>query len=615
MFTIPNLVKAHRRRAAWFTMLVCLAGLALVPGLRAFKVGFNGERSIHENITGNAILAVAPNADAVFANNVKSGVFNTDFSHQVEAPFHFDKSTTNPNTPGFGGFDAGLSTLHDMLAMARNEAQVCDSAGLSCAVNPLFLQPLHARFDDLINDLADTYKSLSTNTGCLEELACPSGDFGTDEASLIAESLPVFLENDLLGSDFPDPDQVTAHNLIGPISLQVPNFADNVAGIKTQLDALLGSHCRPRWAGGMCFETLELMAPGDPEFPSLAAHLRILQYEYQAYFAWQHLGHAFHTTQDFFAHSNYVELAAGRKGPQCDPNFSTLCDAPLDTNSGRWDAIRLPSDGAGWVPSLASFRSIFSAPSLQATLNGLPSIFGDNNNFSHLQTGWFPCASDIPGFGIASDHGFSYCHTATTPSPGLNKDKEYDPSGSELNHKNFDWAVTSAQRMSVVLFEAFISDLLGPATGGYVSINTADAASRRNGEMAWLSPHLNVTGALSSGLNLGNLKTGTSGIQLQQAPALAATVSSNAPSASPITDTVTVTSNGVPVAGATVSSGNSTYVTNASGVVVITHTACFAGTPVAKVGGTTVPARMPVPCNLQATASMTGYQSFSFSLP
>lgn len=96
---------------------------------------------------------------------------------------------------------------------------------------------------------------------------------------------------------------------------------------------------------------------------------------------------------------------------------------------------------------------------------------------------------------------------------------------------------------------------------------------------------------------------------------LSATVSSTVASGS-VTDAITVTSGGAPVAGVTVSSGNSTspFVTNGSGVVVITHGECFTG-PVAKVGDPTAPRRTPVPCKFAETASKAGYQTISFILP
>jgi hypothetical protein len=96
---------------------------------------------------------------------------------------------------------------------------------------------------------------------------------------------------------------------------------------------------------------------------------------------------------------------------------------------------------------------------------------------------------------------------------------------------------------------------------------------------------------------------------------MSATVSTTGPK-SPVIDTITVTSGGAPLAGVTVTSGNSTFVTNASGVVVMTHTGCVRWNgPIPKVGDTKISPSTPVPCNWTATASKAGYQTFSFSLP
>lgn len=143
------------------------------------------------------------------------------------------------------------------------------------------------------------------------------------------------------------------------------------------------------------------------------------------------------------------------------------------------------------------------------------------------------------------------------------------------------------------------------------------------------APAIGETGAsVQNSTIAGGLHAGMTG-QVQQArlPALAAAVSSNAPSTSPITDTVTVTTKvtvpgkggqheiNLPVAGATVALSNSTFVTNANGIAVITHSPCLAGSQVAKVGGTTVPKRVPVPCGWTATVSKAGYESGTITLP
>lgn len=636
--------KIHWSRAILTGIFSALVLAGMAPILHAFKIGFLGEPPIHENLTSAAIGAVMPNADPLFVMDVQSGVFNTDLSHQPIAAFHFDKSTTAGQCPQLGldvpscGFDNGFNAIYGTdpaapgsLTLALSEATICDSTTGACGLNPLFLHPLHASFTDLAEDIIGTYNSLFWNGDCWSVPACPTDDFGTSVVWMQTEMLPMFIDTD------PDPDEVTAFTFLGT-SINVPNFAEDLATAKSNLDALLGPHCG--WDGS-CFDTLEQMTSDGTDFQNLANHLRVLQYEYQAYYAWQHLGHAFHTTQDFFAHSNYVELASGRKGPQCDPSsylYTSLCDFPLDVSNGPYTAIRLPSDGSGWIGSIANFRSIFGKQALQDFLNktgGFPSIFGDDN-FNHLQTGFFPCAGDVPlggasvgGEGTGYDNGFYYCHTATgsiaPPAPGsagMNKDKEYAV-GSELNHKNFPWALASAQRMSIIMFEAFVSDLLGPSTGNYVSANSAITASQRSGEMAWLT---NSSGPSRIGPNLTvvgnvNLLHSTSGIlsgpqQLQAGlPTLAATVSTSGPSSSPVTDVVTVTNAGKGIPGATVAVGNSTFTTNSNGQVVITHAPCFRAGQVGQVGGTTVPLRVPVPCGWAATASKPGYQPFSFTVP
>lgn len=125
-----------------------------------------------------------------------------------------------------------------------------------------------------------------------------------------------------------------------------------------------------------------------------------------------------------------------------------------------------------------------------------------------------------------------------------------------------------------------------------------------------------VVSVVPNNTTAAKLNAGVTPQQLHvQLPALTAAVSTNGPANSPVTDVATVTSSGAPVAGANVTVGRTTVVTNASGQAVFSHAACYAGSQVAKVGATTAPARMPVPCGWTATASKAGYQSFSFTLP
>lgn len=475
MFAVTDLsgsaLSGVKRALATAVLLLC----APLPS-SAFKIGFPPSTPPnHEAITAEAILDTMPSADPKMVQNIKSGNYNTDLAHFFDSRFHFDNSmarTVNIGGSSNGGFEAGFALLHGdgvnpgTLQQAVTEATVCDSNN-NCTVNPLFLHPLYTTYRDLVEDIAGTYLNLSTNVGCLEEPACPTDDFIGGFAYAEAQMAPT-----LVAGDYPDPDDVS---WLSP-SL-VPNFSDQVAGIKQNLDGMLGQHCRPIWSfSSMCFATLELMAPTDNDFQLLASHLRILQYEYQAYFAWQHLGHAFHTTQDFFAHSNYVELASCRKGPPCDPaalQSANVCGTPLSAPPViPPGAIPLPTD-RNWSTSLAQFRATFNLNALKQTLDQRPPLFGGDANSNHLQTGAFPCP---PGQGVA---GFPYCHDAWPvaggpPMPGMNKDLTPQDAGvlAEPNHQNFPWARTTAVRMSADLFGAFMLSL--PSPGSFVNVNFGD---------------------------------------------------------------------------------------------------------------------------------------------
>ena len=495
MRRFPGLPSRKRRLvAASLLAALLVAGLTLAPRTKAFKVGIVGWPPVHEDITNEAIASVMPTRDPLMVQNIQSGVFNTDLSHQIENAYHFDNSNANSDNHGF---DNGFATLHAMLGLAATEAKTCDVAG-NCTINPLFLNPQHYSYRDLIEDISGTYLQIAFSSSCWWEPACPSDSLVASSISTETEVIPALLDGD------PDPDQVVAYQFSDSnIAIAVPNLAQIVADAKSKLDAALGPHCRPDWANavgqGACFNRLEDMAPDDNGFQLLVGHLRILQYEYQAFYAWQHLGHAFHTTQDFFAHSNYVELSSGHMGPPCDPtshDASTVCDAALNTSvaTGKiptkvpYRAIPLPIDSNyPWPWTLTEFGNAFNTASMKKMLdsNSSHQLFSDANSL-HLQTGFFPCKSDIgPAAGEAPfDDGFSYCHTPTGGggSPGMNKDQQFD-TGDQLNHQNHEWAVFAATRMSVALFGAFLSTL--PNGQQLINTNMAMASVKPVDSISW----------------------------------------------------------------------------------------------------------------------------------
>jgi hypothetical protein len=239
---------------------------------------------IHEEITERAIGQVTPSANPRMIQNIKIGNQNTDFTHQFDAQYHFDSSTV-----GNGGFRVGFNRIQEDLREAAEAARN----------NPLFFNPIHVRFRDIVEDVVATFLALSQNEKCnLEESACPARTLAAEAMAIQAEGV-AFIEN-----PNPDPDRT---------------FASLIGEVNAKVNSALGRHCRAGnvFSGSRCFDQLEDMIKDNRDFQDKAKYLRTLQREIQAYKAWQHLGHAFHTTQDFFAHSNYVELMSGLHGPHC----------------------------------------------------------------------------------------------------------------------------------------------------------------------------------------------------------------------------------------------------------------------------------------------------------
>jgi len=433
----------------WAVIFFCLLG-GVATQVHAFKVGVLNWPPVHESMSNWVMVqVVGTQTTAIFRDQVMSGVFNTDFSHQTEPPFHFDNSTMSNS-----GFDNGFNNLHSMLAQAKSDALLCDP---QCRINPMFLSPWHSTFRDIAEDIVSTYLQLTTNGACLEEWACPTTDFAGDAAEIQIEVLPALLDTD------PDPDPLVAATFNNNSSLVVVNLAEVISNVKGELDGALGSHCRQLPWDHTCFNRLEDMLTDDGSFQALAQHLRQLQQELQAYYAWQHLGHALHSTQDFFAHSDFVEIDSCKHGPVC--SFSSpFCDTAIPENQIPASALPLPTDSG--IGNLQEFQSQFNKASVRNTLDHRPKVFPDANS-SHLQTGFFdlddivnPCHGGPP----RTSDNFQYCHypnaSSNPPTAGLNKD-ESSGNGTEPNFANFDFAVASATRASVVLLASFFNDLPG----------------------------------------------------------------------------------------------------------------------------------------------------------
>ncbi|HEY2675792.1 MAG TPA: HET-C-related protein [Steroidobacteraceae bacterium] len=485
---------------AAFVLAVC--GV-LPTALHAFKVrALPSWPANHENITASAIASVMAAPDPLLIRNIQQGVINTDLTHFNENEYHFDNSTV-----ANGGFANGFDVLAGMALRAHAEAMLCDGAHPCGVLNPLFVHPQHSNYRELVEAIVGAYLDISVTNGCLGEPACWNENLEGRAVYLQTSLIPALVDID------PDPDVTTVLSN-GVSTNSLPNIAPSVIRAKSDLDAVLGNKiCRPWPDQRLCFEGIGVMAPTDNLFHLLVGQLQVLQLEYQAYFAWQHLGHAMHTTEDFFAHSNYVELASCRKGPPCAANSinAASCGVALDGGPNSWSSLPLPVDGKPLQDLVQFFLPNFDLPAVSATLNSQRAIFPDGNA-PHLQTGNFPClsATDPP------NPEFQFCHTAggdnpvspnvgAAPTPaGLNKDQAFPtPTDNELNHQNFDWARVTATRTATALFASFLDSFPdGPALFSANPLAAAAPLGTRPScgiAVSVAPPRLTVVGVPSSG--------------------------------------------------------------------------------------------------------------------
>ena len=419
LFVIAFTMLAGRHAGAFS---ISAAGV-LTRGSMPIPYGFAD--GVHERITDAAIFLVTPNAPNLLALEIEHGNEYTDVNHIDTPRFHFDISAATLGVPSVtnGGFEAGF----DLLRLELNTA--LDAARAS---NGRFTHPIHVYFRDIVTDLIMTAGALATNGDCLTEAACPTAAL-TSVAWAAEGALPVLLPN-----PSPDPDRTAL-----------------VGAFINALDALVGRHCRPGGLlGKRCFARLEDQS-NDKTFRDEAAYLRTLLDEIRAYVGWQALGHAFHLVQDFFAHSNYVELAAGKAGPPCPDQMPATSSASCDSAViavGTW--LPAPTEDILDI-NVESFLKGISLPRIV-------DILSRSGATQRLETG-YALLSDLEHCPVLGDGpptaGMNYCHAGNSLAIGLNKDEPFRKSGDPVSHKNFEAARDVATRVSARLWEAFIRTL------------------------------------------------------------------------------------------------------------------------------------------------------------
>jgi hypothetical protein len=380
--------------------------------------------AVHEAITRKALHNVMEDLPHRFIEHIVRGNQNADGpTHKFDNVYHVNSANT------------GNGAFRDSFRLIRH---LIDDAVADARDNGRFLAPRHDTLQGTVDDIADTLFSLGLNLGCnvVGESACP-------QAQLLAKAAEVRVHSVRL--------------LLNPMADPHGAEKDTLSNLRTDLRTLLDPphdqrYCRP--LSSHCFDHLDRLLTGNDDFQTDVRHLRRLEAELRAYSAWQNLGHALHTAQDFFAHSNFVELVNGRKGPPCGTRHDpALCDRALDGDPRRTD------------PQLKPFLDLLR-PGFPLNLETLQTVLGPS--FPKLQTGLVQFSPGLTVAGIfcvdTLPAGFHYCHWPHKQTPGLNKDdaehQEQEP--AKANHA---YARQVAVFASEVLLEDFLrrAEFLPPA--------------------------------------------------------------------------------------------------------------------------------------------------------
>ena len=392
---------------------------------------------VHEPITRAAILRGMPNAPKNLETLMWAGVENVDVTHHFDSEYHFDS--------------ASVASFPERFTKAFKTVDRHFEAALGYAnENPEFFKPTYGSYRQLVAAVPGALLAVAGHERC--------GGCATVRLRLRAAEVGAALVY-LAPNRNPDP-----HAAENPDSVFGPFNPLKSCGL-----------CGAGWGINLGYrlnfnEVEAAILLGVRESEALNAsdpvrkRVERLRDALEAYRAFQELGHAFHATQDFFAHTNYVELMAGVAVespipagtqvpvPQSRTGFSlkglkTLMGAERFTKleSGAANAIWL-GEGDYCLGSLYNpkTRIAFNLPTL--TLPGVGKVGGE---FAVVPGGKNP----------RPPKGLNYCHYHTTGAPGLNKD---EPGKAEPSHANHAVAVQAATDMTAVLWKSFLNTVKRP---------------------------------------------------------------------------------------------------------------------------------------------------------
>lgn len=407
---------------------------------------------IHEEITREAITNVTPAASPWLIANLQRGAENPDIIHQFDSESHFDNCSVFLNA----GFSNGFATMNQRLAAARTNAMD----------NPEFLSPHYTNFLDLSADVAAELAALAVDPACLLQPACPTAQSAAD-ALVIGSLLPALAIN-------PNPDPHRATNprslfyypsgsgLNGYLGAIQEDYLDVIGIVTDAVNSALGNHFDPSC---LCERDLAtVMGAGN----SHVIKLQQLRNALRAYQAYQNLGHAMHAAQDFFAHSDYVEMMAGVTVGQAIPPGTVI---PVPTDFSQFNLAGLQTlMGATRFNQLESgdvFTIWLGEGDYSLGDTGILNVFNPDTAFQIDGLDLFGIqipAVVVPAAGQNPNPfpGFNHGHYLSSTALGLNKDCAFNPAAipaDEPSHKNYLPARTAAVQVSALVWKAFLQSI------------------------------------------------------------------------------------------------------------------------------------------------------------
>lgn len=401
---------------------------------------------VHEQITKRAILAGMPKATDRLIAQIQAGVVNVDVLHHFDAEYHFDSASVSSPVPEHRrAFEKAFATVHSHLKGARPLADR----------NPEFFAPSHHSYRAIVASLASALARLSTTGACA---SCSRAGLAASAAAVSA-TLPHFAINKV-----PDPHQPT-----NPASMFAPNLPTARCGLCGLLaPANLVSVTFQRAVRKAAAYALA-QSRGLPVDHPLRTEIARIDDAFDAYRAFQAIGHAFHATQDFFAHTNYVELLAGIPVEQPIP-ASTVVPLPRTTGGFTLAGLRAlmgetyarlqsGSSAAIWMGEGDYCLGSPYNPPTRTVLFRLPLSKTVADRLG------IPREIAVPGGkNPRPPRGLDYCHYPSrgvggARTPGLNKD---EPGRKEPSHVNHAAAVTAATTMTTVLWADFLRSVRRP---------------------------------------------------------------------------------------------------------------------------------------------------------